>query len=327
MERLHAVCTYTEDDFSFAGNGLVRPECVLSLANGRLVVSNFDGGFSVIEPDGRVWHRLARGAFRPSTNGLCLLPDGAVLVTHLGETDGGVFRIDTHANLTPSVIEADGVALPPTNFVHRDRSARLWITASTRQVPRALGYTADIADGFIVMADGDGARIVADGLGFANECHVHPDGERLFVNETFSKRMSVFRIVGRGDLRLAHRIEDFGQGEFPDGLAFDAEGGVWVASIVANRLIRFDADGQRTVVLDGFDAGHVRWYETAYRQRRLTSDHMKVSNGVYGNVSSLAFGGPDLRTVFVGNLLGTRIAWFRQAVAGAPPAHWDFAGP
>lgn len=321
------VDTYTEDDFSFAGQGLVRPECVLALANGRLVVSNFEGGFSVIEPDGRVWHRLARGAFRPKTNGLCLLPDGAVLVTHLGETGGGVFRIGTGGGLTPSVVEADGVALPPTNFVHRDQGGRLWITVSTRKVPRALGYTADTADGFIVLADGGRARIVADGLGFANECHVHPDGERVFVNETFSKRMSVFRIVGRGDLRLESRIEDFGEGEFPDGLAFDAQGGVWVASIVANRLIRFDADGRRSVVLDGFDAGHVRWYETAYRRRGLTSDHMKVSNGVYGNVSSLAFGGADLRTVYVGNLLGTRIAWFRQPVAGAPPPHWHFSGP
>ena len=36
-----------------------------------------------------------------------------------------------------------------------------------------------------------------------------------------------------------------------------------------------------------------------------------------GNLASVAFGGPDLRTVYLGSLFGSRIATFRSPVAGA----------
>jgi hypothetical protein len=45
---------------------------------------------------------------------------------------------------------------------------------------------------------------------------------------------------------------------------------------------------------------------------------------VLRNVSSLAFGGPDLRTAYVGCLLGDSIAVFDSPVAGHPPAHWRY---
>jgi hypothetical protein len=42
------------------------------------------------------------------------------------------------------------------------------------------------------------------------------------------------------------------------------------------------------------------------------------------NLSSLAFGGRNLRTAFLGSLLGDRIAFFRAPVMGRPPVHWHF---
>jgi hypothetical protein len=42
------------------------------------------------------------------------------------------------------------------------------------------------------------------------------------------------------------------------------------------------------------------------------------------NISSLAFGGADLRTGYLGCLLGDSIATFRSPVAGFPPAHWTW---
>jgi hypothetical protein len=44
------------------------------------------------------------------------------------------------------------------------------------------------------------------------------------------------------------------------------------------------------------------------------------------NISSIAFGGPDLRTAYLGCLLGDALATFRSPVAGAPPAHWNYRG-
>jgi len=38
--------------------------------------------------------------------------------------------------------------------------------------------------------------------------------------------------------------------------------------------------------------------------------------------ASLTFGGPDLRTCYVGSLRGTRIPYFRSPVPGLPMVHW-----
>ena len=35
-------------------------------------------------------------------------------------------------------------------------------------------------------------------------------------------------------------------------------------------------------------------------------------------------GGPDLKTVYLGSLFGTRVATFRSPIAGAKPVQWDF---
>ena len=43
-----------------------------------------------------------------------------------------------------------------------------------------------------------------------------------------------------------------------------------------------------------------------------------------GNISSLAFAGPDLRTAHMGSILSPHLVTFRSPVAGVPPAHWDF---
>jgi hypothetical protein len=39
-------------------------------------------------------------------------------------------------------------------------------------------------------------------------------------------------------------------------------------------------------------------------------------------LASVTFGGPDLKTVYVGNLRGTRILYFRSPVAELPMVHW-----
>jgi hypothetical protein len=42
-----------------------------------------------------------------------------------------------------------------------------------------------------------------------------------------------------------------------------------------------------------------------------------------GNISSLAFAGPDLRTAYLGSLVGTSLACLTMPVAGRKPSHWD----
>jgi len=314
-------------DVGFIGHGLVRPECVLATASGDLFASDWRGGVAAVLRDGS--QTLFAGTLpggRPlRPNGIALRADGSFLLADLGETAGGVFALIRDGTVRPFLERVDGLDLPPTNFVAEDRAGRVWITVSTTRVPRALGYRHDVADGFIVLVDNEGARIVADGLGYTNEALVSPDGAWLYVNETFGRRLTRFRLRGDGSLAARETVTTFGTGTYPDGLAFDANGDVWITSIVSNRVIRVSRDGTQTLMLEDADEAHVRWAEQAYLAGELGRAHLDKRAGRFlANISSLAFGGPDLRTAYLGCLLGDSIATFRAPVAGHPPVHWSW---
>ena len=199
---------------------------------------------------------------------------------------------------------------------------------STRLKPRALGYRRSCNDGFVVMVDKKGARIVADGLGYTNECQVDPSGQWLYVNETFSRRLSRFPIASDGSLGVKQVVTDFGFGIYPDGLAFDAQGCVWVVSIVSNSLIRVAPDGGQQLWLQDVEPAHLGWVESAFEANEMGRPHLdSVKSRVLRNTSSLAFAGPDLRTGYLGCLLGDAIAKIQMPVAGHSPTHWHYSTP
>ena len=313
------------NDVTFLGVGLERPECVLAVKSGHLCVADFRGGVTVIRPDSSLQTILATGSdFVPRPNGISIMPDGSFLLAHLGDEDGGVYQLHRDGRLDAFLLEVEGAPLPPTNYVHRDVKGRIWITVSTRLQPRSLGYRGDNADGFIVLVDDSGARIVADGLGYTNECVVHPNERWLYVNETFQKRLSRFDISDDGSLSNKTTVADFGAGIFPDGLTFDVEGGVWITSVVSNRVIRITTDGEQTLILEDNDPDQVAIAEAAYGKGAMGRSHLAtVSGKQLKNISSLAFGGADLKTAYLGCLLGDKIATFRSPIAGHPPSHWD----
>jgi sugar lactone lactonase YvrE len=316
-------------DIGFIGSALRRPECVLATRAGALYSADWRGGVArTTTPDGT--STLIAGAglaggrpLRP--NGIALRSNGSFLLADLGETLGGVYELSRSGDTRPIIERIDGVELPPTNFVHEDAQQRIWITVSTSHAPRSAAYRADVADGYIVLLTASGARIVADGLGYTNEALPSPDGRWLYVNETFGRRLSRFPLRADGSLGSKEVVTTFGAGTFPDGLTFDEEGGVWITSIVSNRVIRIDADGQPALILEDCDPAHLERCEAAFLAGTMGRAHLDTCGGrILRNISSLAFGGPDRRTAFLGCLLGEAIAFFRAPVAGAPPVHWDW---
>jgi sugar lactone lactonase YvrE len=314
---LHSVQTF--------GRDLERPECVHCTAQGDVFVSDWRGGVTRIRPDGS--QHLIRGERLIKTNGFALLADRSFLLAHLDEHEGGVWRLALDGRLEPYLLEVDGRALPPTNFVFSDGD-KAYVTVSTRLVPRTLARTPRHADGFIVCKDRRGARIVADALGFTNEAKVDPSGRWLYVNETFGKRTSRFRIAANGDLGERQVFAEYGHGVFPDGLDFDAEGGLWITSIYSNRLIHVAGDGRQRVVLEDNDPGFVDAMEDAFARGALVDAGNPLVPAVrIRNLSSSAFGGPDLRTLYLGCLQDDRIYRMPSPVAGARPPHWDVRFP
>jgi sugar lactone lactonase YvrE len=313
-------------DIDFIGTGLARPECVLTTRSGDLFVSDSRGGVSVVRKDGRT--ELIAAKNRPEgflPNGIALLPDRSFLIANLGP-GGGVWHMTQDGTLTPRLMEIDGSPLPPTNFVGIDREGRTWVTVSTRHVPREHAFRKGFADGIIIVMGSDGnARIVAEGIGFTNEAIVDPTGRWLYVNETIGQRTSRFPIRPDGSLGAKEVVAQYGPGTYPDGLTFDAEGGVWIVSVVSNRVIRTAADGIQEILLEDLDPANLERVAEAFESGRF--GRAEIDSGRHralANLSSIAFGDEDLRTVYLGALFSERIARFRTPIKGAEPVHWTF---
>jgi len=269
---------------------------------------------------------VATGGEVPSEflpNGFALEPGGSFLIANLGPA-GGVHRLHRDGRLEPFLVELDGRRLPPANFVNRDETGRVWISFSTWHVPREQAFRRGVADGFIVLVDDRGARVAAEGLGFTNENKLDPSGRWLYVNETIARRLSRFPVAADGRLGPREAVREFGgDGIFPDGLEFDEAGGIWIASVVSNRLVRLGPDGDATVVLDDSRPEAVAAAEVAWAGDRFAREHIDAGrDGVLGNLASVTFGGPERRTAYLGSLFSARIATFPSPVRGARPPHW-----
>lgn len=321
------------DSLAFLGEGLCRPECVLAHRSGALFCSDSrgNGGVAIIRPSGEIDRITAKDIARPlHPNGIAMLADGAFLIAHLGvkEGDGGVWRLDGDGHVSPFLIELGGVPLPPTNFALLDTAGRVWISVSTRLHPRWRAYRADADDGFVILVDGRGARIVADGLGYTNECVVDVENGLFYINETFSRRISRFRIAADGSLMDHVIVAEFGAGTYPDGLSLDAEGGMWITSVISNRLIHIQPNGRQTIMLEDADATYLAKVETSFTAGRMNlADINGMPDSRLKNLSSLAFAGLDLTLGVLGSLGNDRLATVQMPVRGRAPAHFDFELP
>jgi sugar lactone lactonase YvrE len=316
------------ESLHWIGSGLVRPECVLACVDGSVIAADWRGGACVVGADGR--QRLWRGqrpdgrALKP--NGIAPAGDGGLLLAQLGDDDGGIWHLAADGRATPWLVELDGLPLPPTNFVLPDGAGGAWVTVSTRRHPRTSAWHAEAdggGDGFIVHVDVQRrARIVADGLGYTNEVALHPTGRWLYANETFGCRLSRFALLGDGRLGPREDVVRFGAGTFPDGLAFDVEGGAWVVSIFSNRLLHVAPDGTVTLWLEDTTPEYLVEIEAAFQAGVLGSEHMQRQPGrLLANISSIVFTGADRRTAVLGCLDGDRLATLRLPVAGHAPLH------
>ena len=311
-------------EVEFLAPKMRRPECVLATARGEIFASDGRGGVSVVEADGASRLILAKnpqGELRP--NGIALLRDRSLLLANIAEP-GGVWRLTQAGDLSPFLLEVHGEALPQVNFVGIDDEDRVWVTVSTRQVPMQRGAIKGHADGYVVLLDGRGARVVADGLGMTNEAKVDPSGRWLYVNETVALKTSRYPIRADGSLGKAETVTDYPPGMFPDGLAFDAEGAMWTTTVIHSAVVRvLPGTGERQIIVEDQREDHIRAITEVFDEGRFAGWGC-APDAVLQNPTSLAFAGPDLRDVILGFLQGERLARFRSPVAGAPPPHWNF---
>lgn len=320
------------------GRDLQRPECILAERDGTLWTADARGGVVRIAPDGTqnlVLQSVGPQTGRPEAgtgesllsgtlpNGLAFAANGDLLVSNFG-TD----RLERMARSgeTSVVLDSiDGQPIGKVNFVLRDRQDRVWLTVSTKVNPWSDAISASLADGFVVLLDHKGPRIVAEGFRFTNEIRLDAAEEWLYVAETTGKRVTRLRVQADGSLsdREVYGPSSLGAG-LVDGIAFDAYGNLWAAMIFADRLVAITPEGDLLELLDDGDPEATRRFEDAFATGRPVPFDITLACGgpTCDMMTSVTFGGPDLSTVYLGGLRTTSVPSFTSPVPGLPMSHW-----
>ncbi|WP_200945098.1 MULTISPECIES: SMP-30/gluconolactonase/LRE family protein [unclassified Nocardioides] len=312
---------YEPADLAQIGSGLNRPECVLAAPDGSLYTGDWTLGIARTAPDGTtgpaVEADLVGQGFRP--NGIALTAGGEFLFANMGRA-GGVWKVGPRGDASAFATELAGQPMGRTNFVLVDGD-RVWITISSR-ARHHEHFTADEDSGQILLVRDGQVTLAADGLNWTNEVRVSPDGAHLFVNETFACRTTRYDVSADGSLSSPVQLNYPGD-TYPDGMAFDAEGALWVVCVISNRLIRVAPDLSWKVLFEDVDRDELAHIASTHAAGDLTWEHISQSRGSrVANLASVAFGGPDLKTLYLGGLGVSQVQALQSPVAGAPMAHW-----
>jgi sugar lactone lactonase YvrE len=144
-----------------------------------------------------------------------------------------------------------------------DRAGRYWLGTFeiTETKPDAAFYRVS-PSGDLSLADG--GFIVCNGPSFS------PDNRTLYFSDSVGRRIFAYDLDPSGNLSRRRTFHQFSADDgMPDGLAVDSEGHLWCALYGAGKVVRFSPAGEIALSL----------------------------SAPVANVTSLCFGGPDLRTL------------------------------
>lgn len=155
-----------------------------------------------------------------------------------------------------------------------DRSGNLWV--GSMHVPASDGRS--VGSLFCVRPDWS-AREVLTGIGVANGLAFPPSGSVMYFADTTKLIVWRYAVDSEGHLGERSPFVDFARLQLPgkpDGGCVDSDGGYWIACVHGSAVARVFADGQ----LD------------------------RIIPVPFRRPTCLAFGGPDLATLFVTSIGG-----------------------
>jgi gluconolactonase len=322
----------------YVGHDLQRPECVLAEPDGTLWAADARGGVVRITLDGdqSIVTQHSSDHFEAATteasrylrgtlpNGLAFTRGGDFLISNFGTDRLEIMSRDGRFAVLAD--EIDGEPIGKVNFVLRDSRDRVWMTVSTRKTNWMEALRTDLADGYLARYDRGAVHIVADGFRFTNEIRFDAKEEFLYVVETTGGCITRLRIdrAGRATNREIFGPTTLGKGAWPDGIAFDSYGNLWGTLVYSDKLFVLTPEGDLRILLDEGDPARVCALEDAFVHNRVTEEVLfATGRGLAPWMASVTFGGPDLQTVYIGSLKGSRIPYFRAPVAGLPMVHWN----
>jgi gluconolactonase len=282
-------------DFRTVTEGLEFPEGPLELPGGDILVVEIKGGrLTRISPDGTKSMFAETGG---GPNGAAIGPDGAIYVAQNGGfkwqtrplPDGGegvfpgeqpddylggqIQRVSPDGSEVSTLYrECNGIPLRGPNDLVFDAEGNFYFTDHGKTRPRDRDRTGI----FYASPDGNMIREIIFPMEAPNGIGLSPDGKVLYVAETPTARVWACPLAGPGEVSSRYVLATV-PGAPPlnlamlDSLCVDAEGNVLVATLVHGGITSIAPDASRV--------------EHTPCPDRLTTN--------------CAFGGPDLRTLYV----------------------------
>jgi gluconolactonase len=262
--------------------GLDHPECVTVDSSGRLYCGGEDGQLYLVNPDtGAVEEISKRGGL---ILGICVNGRGTIYACDATNSEVYARLPDGSTRTVSSGTSSRPMNIP--NFPVLDDRGWLYVSDSGSW-PEGGGCI------FKISPEGQTSIWTTQSSSFTNGLALSPDGSYLYVAESLLPGVTRIPILPDGAAGVAELV-CLMPGTVPDGLAFDAEGGLYVACYRPDRVYRIDLDGNLKIVADDFQG----------------TDLAAPTNVV--------FGGKNRTTLYLASLARWHIAAMSVDIPGSP---------
>ena len=270
------------EKFEVFASNIDHPECLAFDCRGVLWAGGEAGQIYRIDGDGRDQTVANLGGF---CAGLAFSPADELFVCNPAL---GIVRVAPDGKHAVFATHADGQEFICPNYGVFDAVGNYYVTDSGHWLKRNGRLVRFLLGGV--------GECLADALGYANGLALSADGRSLFMVE--SDTDSVFRFpIGLDGAVGRPEPYAIGCGRFPDGLALDAQGDLYVCCYASDEIWRVSPAGGKTLLA---------WDRWAIR---------------LGSPTNMAFGEKDFDELFVANLARTTITRARMGRKGQPLAN------
>ncbi len=254
--------------FQIFATGIDHPECIAFDRAGILWAGGEAGQIYRISSDGKSQTIANMGGF---CGGLAFSPNDELFVCNPAH---GIVRVQSSGSFSVFAGHAGTHKLVCPNFGVFDSKGNYYVSDSGNWKKN---------NGFIFRFRPDGSgEMLAGPMGYANGLAVSADERSLFVVESNTDSVLRFEIRDDGSLGAPETYAD-DCGRFPDGLALDEAGNLYVCCYASDEIWRIDPSRRKTLFA---------WDRWAI---------------LLGSPTNMAFGGKDGDELYVANLARTTI--------------------